>query len=354
MTAALLRAAGDPALHLIAWLLTCLLHSTFLLGGVWLLLRVQSVRPAWEEILWRLAFFGSLVTATVHSLVDLDPIESWELGPPRLARDAWAQHWPVPIAAAWLCVAFILLTRLALRQRRLFRAFRGRRRVVGAPLDVLRAVARPVGLGRRVRLTALAGLPTPVALGLREVVVPEEVLADLDPDLLHGVLAHEVAHLARRDPIWSLTSGIVEALLFFQPLLRVARRRLRVLAERRADSWAAYRTGSALIVARGLERVAAVAIAPESCVAAPAAVGEDPSALVARIRSLLEPVAGEDRPVTAFSRLWVVSAVLILAIVAFPSFAPHEELDGHGEWRPFAARLETPGNPTRSPIAILR
>ena len=50
-----------------AWLLTVAVHATVLLGIAWLADRgALRSRPAWRETLWRAAFFGAVVTASVQ------------------------------------------------------------------------------------------------------------------------------------------------------------------------------------------------------------------------------------------------------------------------------------------------
>ena len=54
---------------LAAWLATYALHSTLLLGGVWLLLRLRRVPGHLaRQSLWRTALVGSLITATLQSV----------------------------------------------------------------------------------------------------------------------------------------------------------------------------------------------------------------------------------------------------------------------------------------------
>ena len=56
------------------------------------------------------------------------------------------------------------------------------------------------------------------------------------------MLAHEVAHLVRRDPHWLVAARVIETVLFVQPLNRLARLRLQEVAEYLSDDWAMART----------------------------------------------------------------------------------------------------------------
>ena len=64
-----------------------------------------------------------------------------------------------------------------------------------------------------------------------EICLPQQALTQLDAEQQAALLAHELAHVARRDPLWLLLSGALECLFFFQPLIRVASRRMQDCAE---------------------------------------------------------------------------------------------------------------------------
>src|SRR5205814_2964467 len=111
-------------------------------------------------------------------------------------------------------------TRRAVSDRRLRRLFAR-----------LRAgLARPVPA----RLTESEHLCSPIALGAAEVCLPTRA-QDLDDAALAAVLGHELAHLERRDNLWLMLGAVVEAVLFFQPLNRLARRGLQESAELASD-----------------------------------------------------------------------------------------------------------------------
>lgn len=58
-----------------AWVLTYLLHSTLLLGGVWLLVRMRGVRSeAVRETLWKFALISGVVTASLQVGFAVEPL----------------------------------------------------------------------------------------------------------------------------------------------------------------------------------------------------------------------------------------------------------------------------------------
>ncbi|MGH9160023.1 MAG: M56 family metallopeptidase [Vicinamibacteraceae bacterium] len=170
---------------------------------------------------------------------------------------ASAPGWPGVILALWAAGALLLVARLAYGQLRLHWLLRDRRPVTaGNVLAVLASLRRNAGVWRPIELTRSLVCPGPIALGTSEICVPERFPQDLDSDQQRSALAHELAHLARRDPIWRLLTGLVEAVFFFQPLNRLARLRLREASENLSDDWAVRQTGSALALARCLVEVA--------------------------------------------------------------------------------------------------
>ena len=140
----------------------------------------------------------------------------------------------------------------------------------------------------------------------------------LTPAQREAVLAHELAHLRRRDPLRRWLDQLAARLGWLQPLNRLALRRLDELAEQACDAAAVRATGRAEPLAESLLRCAERLRwqAPSSLSAAMAARG---SPLVARLRLLLEPstmstLFSPSRPV----RLAVLATLLAVA-VALPA-----------------------------------
>jgi HEAT repeat protein/beta-lactamase regulating signal transducer with metallopeptidase domain len=222
------------------------------------------------------------------------------------------------VLAAWASITLILLGALVRRHVRLHRILSDRRTVSDGPLPAMLAgLRRSTGVWQPVRLSATGSVATPLALGRSEICVPECFLDRLGEEEQMAALAHELGHLARRDPTWHLATQTIEAAFFFQPLNRVARLKLRESAEYLADEWAVRQTGSRLVLARCLAQVAdwvSSVEAPE--LAGTIAMAEGGSPLLARVRRLLEREA-EAPTAPAASK---VAAVTLIALTA--GFAP--------------------------------
>lgn len=357
-----------------SWMSTYAVHSTLLLGAAWLLGRALGERRlALQETAWKVALVGGLLTATLQLGLGLQPLAgTWSLTPgnavaatapgelpaavgipahspattvvaesavistvaagsaPRLAAlpaaaapeqststTAAAAVWPVAAVSVWLAVAALLLTGLAISYLRLTRRLADRWPVTGGALRAL--FGRLIDRSRRrrpVRLTATRRLGIPIAWGLArpEITLPEPLVHGLSPYHQESILAHELAHLARRDPLWLACGRVVECALFFQPLNRVARRRLQEIAEYRCDDRAVELTGKPLELARCLTEVAAWRL--DEARGLPVSAMASRSGLGARVRRLADRSrqAGDRSP--HWFAATAVAAVLLVALAA--------------------------------------
>jgi hypothetical protein len=179
----------------------------------------------------------------------------------------------------------------------------------GDEVLALARLAARAGLARPVRLLVAPRLAAPLSTGWRSlrICLPPRALEELSREELEAVLAHEVAHLARRDPPWLFLLWLVESVCFFQPLNRLARRELSASFELSADAWAARATGDRLALAACLARIAGWIVgapAPRAQRALGAAMADTldldrpRSRLGERILRLLDPseLARDDRP----------------------------------------------------------
>jgi beta-lactamase regulating signal transducer with metallopeptidase domain len=101
--------------------------------------------------------------------------------------------------------------------------------------------------GTRVELRTSAGVNVPLVVGLRRpaVIIPREVVCDASPATRDAVLAHELAHVARGDYAWQLLLRMLQAVLWFHPLVWHAERRIHYVRERVCDAYGVHGLGSA-------------------------------------------------------------------------------------------------------------
>jgi len=174
-----------------------------------------------------------------------------------------------------------------------------------AAFDRVRWIA---GNGEHVRLLVSDGVKSPLSWGWRNPVV----LIDTDtldqPDDADGILAHEMAHIARRDWPVLMLSRLVATLFWFNPLVWVLEREIVQQAEEAADCEAASRVEptryaeTLLSWARVNGMVPANSIAPST------------SALGRRVRAILDGKSRE-RPTGS---AWTALAMLLCIGIATP------------------------------------
>jgi len=355
-----------------AWLLTYAIHSTLLLGAVWGLGRRSILSPALQDTLWKVALVGGLLTAGWQTaglghaplggrLEVTAPVSAPAPGPgespvfttagrsgsgavffgtPESAPDApspAAGHrapWELWMLGVWGAGALLGLLRLGWARFRLARLLGARRPLASGPLRrTLDRLCREAGITRPIRLSTSDRIGGPVALAGREICLPRRAVTDLDPEQQQNALAHELAHLIRRDPAWRWLSALVEHVFFFQPLNRVARRGLKDSAEFLCDDWAVTQTGQHLTLAKCLVEVAGW-LDPRPEVVHAAGMAEPGSPLVRRVERLLGVRAAREIP--AVWRVAGATALLTLVMALAPVVtAVHERPEPAAETASF-------------------
>ncbi len=137
------------------------------------------------------------------------------------------------LAAAWLLGTTLLLLWLGACQWHLSRLRREARPVTTGSAAEALAVLTP----RPPRLLCHPSVQSPFLAGLRHpaIFLPAAYEAEFHPTALRAILAHELAHLARRDNAWTLAARLLCALLWPQPLLWLLCRRLEQIGEEACD-----------------------------------------------------------------------------------------------------------------------
>ncbi len=247
-----------------------------------------------------------------------EPSQAWRAPAPQAAPTMWhalASRWPLGMILGWLAIASFHLIRLAVRRARLQRVLRAGARPPDSNLTALIADLRDAsGLPTPVHLTVSEGCAMPMALPGRRIVLPRRFGEDLDMEQQRAALAHEMAHVARRDPAWLVVCVVLERLFFFQPLNRLARIGLCESAEFLCDEWAVRATRSPLALARCLATVAAWACpGDEQIPSAASPMARSDSPLLRRVQRIVdEPYPAARRP----SAVWMTLAVMVVVVGA--------------------------------------
>lgn len=146
--------------------------------------------------------------------------------------------WPIAqiLLLVWIAGAVVILARLLLGLALVGLMTRRTHQVSNATwLPQARGVAEALGL-RRVRFVRGRRASMPMACGLFRAVVLMPIDADGWPDeRLRIVLLHELAHVKRRDCLTHAIAQLACAAYWFNPLVWIAAKRLRVERERACD-----------------------------------------------------------------------------------------------------------------------
>lgn len=174
-------------------------------------------------------------------------------------------------------------------------------------LDVLAArVGAPVG----VLLKGVDLLASPVTVGWWRpvVLVPTALLAQMPVPLLEALLAHELAHITRRDYLVNLAQSVIETLLFFHPVVWWLSARLRAERELIADELASRAIDDPRRLAAALHALASMPPAPTRIAGVVPARG---GSLLRRVEALVSP-----QPSAASWKPALVVALLAMAALA--------------------------------------
>ncbi len=227
----------------------------------------------------------------------------------------WNLTIEVYVLFAWLVGVSILSTRLAIgfgvtvwsrvNLKPLSDEFEQRVRMLGDRLsvDARRRVFACVRVGQAVAV----GFIRPVVL------IPASWLTQLTPQMIEAIIAHELAHIRRRDLWVNLLQRIIETLLFYHPAVWWLSSRIRLEREMCCDEIAAG-CFDRVLYARSLESVAR--IGQGNLVLATLISGGHKMKLLDRIRYLLGRA-----PADAAGNWWAVGFVAVIlpfaAAVAF-------------------------------------
>ncbi|MBW3662276.1 MAG: M56 family metallopeptidase [Actinobacteria bacterium] len=232
--------------------------------------------------------------------------------------------WPL-LLAAWSIVATIGLVRRAWRIGRT-------RRIAGEAFAIATTPdARVKNTVRRLAAAMRVPVP-PVAVteecdggarvvGLRRplLLVDRRLVEGLDDEELEGLLAHELAHVRRRDNLVSVLVGAARDLAFFVPGGRWVLRRLHAERELAADQLAVELTGRPGALASGLLKVV------DRGAPAPACASFAPTSQVTTVELRVRRLIEREAPVGWARRLAENTAVLaalggaVVAAIGIPA-----------------------------------
>jgi TonB family protein len=288
-----------PALETLAWTLVHFLwQGTLLALAAAAILRWGAVSPA-ARYVTGVVTLAAMLVAPVATFFALGTASS---GSPTSIADTQVGIAVIEVVAADLPVRFswqpLLLTLIvglwmggviALSIRLLGGWIVARRLATAAAEpasrhleDLAARVAARLNLQQAVRIAESASVAVPVVVGwIRPmIVVPAAALGGLAPAHVEALLAHELAHVQRRDYLVNLLQSAVETLLFYHPGVWWVSRRVRIEREHCCDDLA-------VTVCDRVEYVHALTNLAARTAHARLALAATDGSLVGRVRRLL-------------------------------------------------------------------
>jgi len=261
------------------------------------------------------------VAGEAAARVEVGPASPENAGP-GTSPSAWITgNGKAGVAFVWLVVAAVILGWT------LVRALRFRRRLVrsseAAPPELRQEV---VELGRRLHLMRIPAVHTTSARvspmvfwagGTTRLVVPTFLLASLDRQERRAVLAHELAHVRRRDHFVRWIEWLVCSAFWWNPVAWWARRELRAAEEASCDALGAAAAeftprGYATSLLRVVELLSKPPTPPTPAFASGVVSGRNRKALERRFRMLMSGKSDVRTP------RWVHSICVALAAALLP------------------------------------
>lgn len=329
---------------LLVWAFTYFIHSSILIGLAYVIDRLDIVKKTRNaELIWRFALFGALLTAsaqiylsakhaqsemqhtveqmsqsaggtrgTAATLSDLryplpEELTYQDAGTKKDATSSTpmfekndrfnqakveielpqqVQTFTAYAVILWLCIALVgcvAVYRSARYLNRLAAYFPDADK--GALKHLLNRLADREQT--RIQLKISDQWNSPFVTPDNTICIPRWAYANLTEDQRDAMLAHEVAHVLRRDPAWRLAMQILCRVCFFQPLHKVATHKLELLAELACDESAAHSSGKPQELAEALYACARISKASDAPSLA-LAMSRQGSPLLKRVTSLLD------------------------------------------------------------------
>ena len=223
------------------------------------------------------------------------------------------------LIAAWVSLALIALVALVASYSRAIKSLGDRTRV---PAEhhanrTLRGLCEQVDIRHVPYLSRSSAINSPVCLPRREICLPDWAFEDMDEKALDSLIAHELAHMLRRDPVMMIFTQTLCRVFFFQPLFTLARKRLEDNAELAADQWAATHLSTARAVANALY-TCAQKITEKRQLQWGLAMAGDKSILKQRVERLLKAEGSSFNTAGRIKR-GGIAAILLAAVISLPS-----------------------------------
>ncbi len=332
-------------LFIVTALANALWQPALIAGIAWVALKISRCSNATtRHAIWSLALAGSFIVpfvsalsivmpqghnvtvATVqrstHSASTQTPITRGAAAPVlAMSRPSFRIQPTVALIAVtvWLAVVLGILVRLLVSFIYLERLKRDALPLGVESRHALIRYDRAHKGDRDVRICVSGEITVPIAVGIFDamILIPSDLVHELDYDDLDRVLLHELAHVRRSDDWVNLFERVAQALFFFSPGIYWISRQMDLEREVACDDWVLEQSSENVPYARCLARIVEVTQWPYTAPAAPGVFVTRKSMSI-RIERLL--ARGRDIRVRLALVPSLLSLVFIVAVVIAGGF----------------------------------
>ncbi len=334
-----------------SWAVSYFLHSTVILGSILLLTHfAHRLSHSSKDVLIKIGLVAGILTAStqfvqssngtfVSALIfDIAPQQTSKAisKQPQAAVDIprataireidwlaerWSQINTLPgFLLAWLLGSSFFALRFIYLWQRFSRAIGQRVRLTHQPvLELCQRLKLNMSIKRSLKLTQSNQIVSPMAIGLSEICIPEDLWHKVDEEQFTAIIAHELAHVARMDSSWLFFWHLMSIVFFFQPLNKLTQLSFQSRAEFLADAMAVRQTKDPVAMVNSLMNAAKLARLNSLQSMAVHLLGRN-ATIVERAKSLLDENPMKTQTSLSFIALSAI-AIVTVAALGLPSIS---------------------------------
>ncbi|MCP5108290.1 MAG: M48 family metalloprotease [bacterium] len=240
-------------------------------------------------------------------------------------KNYFSRHLPL-VVTIWMLGMLVLMLRLAggfIYNQRL--KSHQTRPLPGKWDNWMRAFRRKTGIRRTIQLMESALVKIPMTLGHFKPVIlfPVGMVTGLPRDQVEALLAHELAHIVRKDYLVNIMQNFVDILFFYHPGVHWISSHTRAERENCCDDIAVSLSGDSINVARALSNIQGHGLSAAN----PAMAASGSRGLLGRIKRLVRPrTAGSSFAEGAVGAFILVVGLLTLVVSADAATAMNRDI----------------------------
>lgn len=146
--------------------------------------------------------------------------------------------WQMALIALWLAGSAIMLIQIGISVLKLKKRIKTAHTIPTEWQRIAKELQKELGFKRSVRIVMIEGFPSPALCGgLKPVIVLPSEMAGKSEESIRFALLHEMTHIKRGDHIVSMLLLLLRAVYWFNPIVWLMMKQMRLDIETACDSW---------------------------------------------------------------------------------------------------------------------